>query len=412
MRYCNKCGDPVSENEKFCNKCGNPLVENNNQNNNNINNNVNNTNNSSFNKTPITRKTLTHDQQNIIIGLFAGLAILGSIIMCSFAYKTLNGNVFISDTPRETGDTSTGTEVVDNTSQKRSRYQTVIISDNVYNGVSITSKEDGYKLINSDSVNQKSNCPKEILEIENAFINKYGITAVNLCEIGVDFSNEIMSVFDRVYKEFPQLKNYLTNLTLTNDPGNSGFIAAFQPFFLFADNNGNYPVIAKTSVLLNAKYFLNEESLSNSMTASSKAGHFPPNATRSSSVAHELGHYISFITMMLSHSYDSVYYTDSEDKYNSLYNVLIDFSKGTYSLDIITTAYNNYKNDTNDNIEFDTWRGTISKYALAKDNKGEYIYDETIAESFHDIFLNGDNAKVASKYVYKELKSRFERLVK
>ena len=41
VKYCNKCGDPVSDNEKFCNKCGNPLVENN------INNN---TNNSNFNK--------------------------------------------------------------------------------------------------------------------------------------------------------------------------------------------------------------------------------------------------------------------------------------------------------------------------------------------------------------------------
>lgn len=403
MKYCDKCGNPIESNESNCSKCGNSLVQNNN---------INNNNNTNFNKTPITHKTLSQEQQNIIIGLFVGLSILSSIFMCTYAYKSLSGTIYISDTPRESGTVVSDTNTTSNNIPKKGKYQTAIISDNIYRGVTISSKEDGYQLITKDSVSQKDNCPKEILSIENTFISKYKMTAVNLCEISVDFSKEIMNVFDKVYKDFPQLEKYLTNLTITNDSDNSGFIAAFQPFFAFADNNGNYPVIAKTSVLLNSKYFLNEESLKSSMIASSKAGHFPPNATRSSSIAHELGHYISFVTMMSSHSYDSVYYTDSVDRQNGLYEVLIDFSDGTYSLDILKTAYDNYKNDTNDNIEFDDWRGTISKYALAKDNNGEYIYDETIAESFHDMFINGDSAKLASKYIYQELKSRFERLVK
>lgn len=402
MKYCNKCGDPVSENEKFCNKCGNPLAENN------INNN---TNNSNFNKTLITHKTLTQDQQNIIIGLFAGLAILSSIFMCSYAYKTLSNSIFISDTPRETP-TVTEDKTTNNDIPKKGKYQTVIVADNIYSGVSITNKDDGYKLIVSDSVNQKSNCPKEILSIENEFINKYGITAVNLCELNVSFAKEIMGIFDKLYTDFPQLKKYLTNLTLTNDPGNDGYIAAFQSYFGFADDKSGYPIIAKTQMLLNSKYFLNESRLESSMRAGSNSGHFPPNTTRSSSISHELGHYVSFLAMMSSHSLDSVYYSDSDAKQSKIYEVLLDFSKGNYSLDIITTAYNNYKNDSNDNIELDAWRGTISQYALAKNNNGEYIYDETIAESFHDVFVNGNNAKPASKYIYKEVKERFERLVK
>ena len=59
-------------------------------------------------------------------------------------------------------------------------------------------------------------------------------------------------------------------------------------------------------------------------------------------------------------------------------------------------------------VTLDEWRGTISQYALAKDNSGAYIYDETIAESFHDVYLNGDNAKDASKYIYTVLKSELE----
>ena len=75
---------------------------------------------------------------------------------------------------------------------------------------------------------------------------------------------------------------------------------------------------------------------------------------------------------------------------------------------MLQEAYNNYKSDTNTTLSFDEWRGTISGYALAKDNNGEYIYDETIAEAFHDTYLNKDNARDASKYIIKVLKKYLE----
>ena len=59
-------------------------------------------------------------------------------------------------------------------------------------------------------------------------------------------------------------------------------------------------------------------------------------------------------------------------------------------------------------MSLDEWRQTISNYALAKNNSGEYIYDETIAESFHDVYLNGDNASDASKYIVSVLKAKLE----
>jgi len=77
-------------------------------------------------------------------------------------------------------------------------------------------------------------------------------------------------------------------------------------------------------------------------------------------------------------------------------------------LTMIKEAYENCKKDTNTTLEFDEWRATISSYAVAKDNNGDYIYDETIAEGFHDVYLNGDNAKEASKYVVNVLKERLE----
>ena len=71
---------------------------------------------------------------------------------------------------------------------------------------------------------------------------------------------------------------------------------------------------------------------------------------------------------------------------------------------MIKEAHENFKKDTGSNIDLDVWRETISSYAVAKDNSGNYIYDETIAESFHDVYLNGETAADASKYVVAVLK--------
>ena len=108
---------------------------------------------------------------------------------------------------------------------------------------------------------------------------------------------------------------------------------------------------------------------------------------------------------MKHHNLESILLVD-EKNINDFYNIYSDFGKGDFSLQMINEAYGNYKRDTNTTLTVDEWRGTISKYALAKDNSGNYIYDETIAESFHDVYLNGENAKDASKYIIKVLKSK------
>ena len=75
---------------------------------------------------------------------------------------------------------------------------------------------------------------------------------------------------------------------------------------------------------------------------------------------------------------------------------------------MIEEAYNNYQQSTTSPLPFDEWRGTISDYALAKDNYGKYIYDETIAEAFHDVYLNKDAAAEASKYIVEVLQEKLE----
>lgn len=376
--YCNKCGSYVDSNNNFCNKCGNK-----------INNNTNNIN-----------KKL---EKNIIIKIVLIVAII--CILVGVAILIINNKKYrISDEGYTTSEVVTTNN---DKNAKKGKYTTAIIYDNVYEGVSIKSVSEANELIEKDSVDQKSNCPKDILEIENEFINKYNITAVNLCEMDIDFARELQSVFKTIYDEYPEARKHLTNLTLrnTNMLTDGHTIAAFMPTFPFATSNSSstYPWVIKTQVLLSSSFFLNKEKLEAGTKASSEAGHFPPNSNIYSPVAHELGHYLSYLAMTHNYKLDDFLLIDSS-KINLLYTVMNDFADGKFSLKMITEAYENYKRDTNTSLSLDEWRGTISSYALAKNNDGKYIYDETIAEAFHDTYLNHDNAKDASKYIIKVLK--------
>lgn len=286
---------------------------------------------------------------------------------------------------------------------------TSIISDNTYVCEELNSEELATQLIREDSISQKENCSEEILEIEETFIQKYGITAVNLCEMDVEFAKELEKVFEQIYREYPKARGYLTNISLKNESIlRSGVIASFLPIFSFADiSSSNYQLIVKTQMFLSSSYFLNPEKLKSVTLDASNSGHFPKNSTIYSPVAHEMGHYLSFIALMKEYNVSSILLI-GKDNYSSLSDLGIASKTGEFSYKMLEEAFQNYQKDTNDTISFDDWRGTISNYALAKDNGGNFIYDETVAEAFHDVYLNGDNASIASKYIVSVLKEKLQ----
>lgn len=371
--YCPKCGDIIEKGETYCNKCGTYLPKNNN-------------------------KKITLIVTMLVLGIV--LLISGFILV----YQNNIDTYYFSEDVYSDDNVSLDSS---NTSSKKSKYSTVIVYDNTYSGMEINNDKDAYDLIVKDSVNQKDSCSSEIIDIENNIISKYGITAVNLCEMNVDFARELGNVFKKIYDEYPSVRGYITNLTLVNASMSDNYIAAFMPAFNFAtsDSKSTYPWVIKTQVLLNTSYFLNTERLETSVTDGSNSGHFPPNATIYSPIAHELGHYLSFLAMMKSYKLDSILLIDNENL-NTFYSLYSDFGEGNYSLTMINEAYEKYRRDTNTKLTLDEWRGTISQYALAKDNSGEYIYDETIAEAFHDVYLNDEGAKDASKYIVSILKEK------
>ena len=400
-KFCSKCGSKLESGSKFCNKCGNPIsVAKTTSNQNNSNNSFN-----TKSKESIFYKLNQKIANNKGIFVFIGICIIAInlIVIGINKNKKYYFNINEEKQPEEVVENS-------NNERKRGKYSTIIIYDNTYSGVKIKNKNDAFNLIKKDSVSQKDKCPEKMRKVEEKMIADFGITAINLCEMDIEFAEELGNVFKKIYDEYPTVKGYITNLTLVNSSMSNNYIAAFMPVFNFAtsDSESTYPWVIKTQVLLNTSYFLNKDKLEASVTDGSDSGHFPKNATIYSPVAHELGHYLSFLAMMKHYDMSSILLVNGNNS-NTFYNLYDDFAKGDYSLSMINEAFENYKKDNPTTMSLDEWRGTISNYALAKDNSGEYIYDETVAESFHDVYLNGDNASDASKYIVEVLKEKLEK---
>ena len=288
-----------------------------------------------------------------------------------------------------------------------SNEETSIVYDYQYfEQLIFNSEEDVRRLVSSDSNKQKGNCMPSVMSIENEIINNYGIVAVNLCEMPVHMAEELIDVVAYIYANFPTAREYLTNLTIANVGANT-YIAAFMPVFTFGTSKTStgYPVAIKTQIILNAKYFLNIDKLNNSVEYGVKSGYFPRNANRSSAVAHEFGHYLSYVALLNHYNTNRLNFVRASQS-DLLYRVYDDFNNGNYSLQILKDAYNRYQKMYGDDISFDDFRKSISTYAVARDKSGAYVYDETIAEAFHDVYLNGENAAIASRVIFSELKER------
>ena len=431
--FCSNCGNKNEVGAAFCASCGNKLAKKDelivsNQSkqsstpvsisNNIVNQPINNQSMTSQPVQPINNQQVNVTHNNVkngniklyLLGAVIGIAIL--VISSLIITVATSLPIYFSPDPHIVDPTVSGDGSGDlppeeptttNQPATSNPSKTVIVYDNTYEGINFNSVSDAKKFIVDDSVNQKDSCPKEIVAIEERIIKNYNILAINLCEMNKDFALEVEDVIKTIYNEFPSVRGYLTNMSLVNAPKSEGYIAAFQGIFPFAYASSGDKIVIKTHIMLNTYYFLNLQRMEASMKDGSSTGHFPPNTVRSSAVAHEYGHYLSFIAAIKHYNLSSplIYNFENEDLFLDIIN---DRNEYKLSLQIITEAYNNYKSKTNTTMSLLDFRSSISKYAVTKNNEGKYLYDETIAEAFHDCYLNGDKAKDASKEIVSVLK--------
>ena len=265
-------------------------------------------------------------------------------------------------------------------------------------------------LIVKDSEDQKGTTANEIKQIESQIIRNYKVKAVNLGEMDVETARGIAKAFEYIYTNYPAARNMLSNISIGNMSVQQGSVLAYfgpHEFAVSTSSTSGYPKSVKTLMCLNSKYFLNPDLLKAAVDTSSNSGHFPKNTNEYATVIHESGHFLTLVATMKKYGLETTHYMDeaSMEKY---VQVVQDWNANKEPLSIAQEAYENYKKKYNDNISFDEFRASISGYAMAKNSNGDYIYHETIAEAFHDYYINGNNATKASIEIMNVLNSRLQ----
>jgi len=276
-------------------------------------------------------------------------------------------------------------------------YNTTILkTDNQYINENISNLEMALQKINSDFEEQEWECKNniEIGKIENSLQDITNITNVSFCDMNINEAKKISDVIIKIYKLFPNIKGYLTNISITNDNNRNNYVASFQPVYQFVNSINNineYNKVNKTQILLNSYYFLNEETL----TKPVKENWYVKDANWESLIAHELGHYINYVTLLKENKVKNTILETKENEKN-IDNIIEIINNQTYSKQLVNEALNNYNKKYKANIEISEFSLLISNYASQKNSQGEYIYDEIIAESIHDYYLHEKDASKAS----------------
>lgn len=286
----------------------------------------------------------------------------------------------------------------------------VIKTDNKYNKENIDFYENAIDLIKKDFSNQAWLCEKniEVSKIEYELQENYSIPSVVFCDISYDVALNLKNVIDEIYSLFPNIKGSLTNITITNTSSSSEYIAYFQPLYQFVnidEDIKSFNKVNKTQILLNSYYYLNKDILEKNLSNLLLENYYVPDATIYSLIAHELGHYISFVLLLKENNLENITYQTINNQ-NKINNVINNFNNGIYSNKLINEALNNFNLKYNLNYDIENFVSTISKYASSKDENGNIIADEVIAESVHDYYLHKENMKDSSREIINLIKSK------
>lgn len=293
---------------------------------------------------------------------------------------------------------------------KNGYNSTILKTDNIYNNIEVSSYEDAKIYIKEDVEKQDYLCKNnfEVRRIEYDLETTYNIASINFCDMSLNESQKIRDVIDKMYKLFPSIEGALTNITITNAKTKDEYIAYFQPMFQFINPNENisiYNKVNKTQILLNSYYFLNDFMLSKPIDDIVGENWYVKDATWESTIAHELGHYISFKILLKENNLDNITFV-TNNNISIINNVLNEFDSQKFSLNIINKALENYNLKYKTNLNINEFASTISNYASTLDKNGQLIADETIAEAIHDYYLHNENCTKASLEIVNIIKSK------
>lgn len=283
-------------------------------------------------------------------------------------------------------------------------------TDNQYQNIEINSKEEAIDYIKKDLIKESWQCKNnpQVVLIEKELTELYNIPIINLCDVSLEEAEKIKETITQIYTTFPSIQGYLTNITITNANNKDEYIAYFDPVYTFVNNNNDinsYNQINKTQILLNSYYFLNENILNKGINNITQDNYYPKDATFESLIAHELGHYISFVILLKENNIEDITLI-TKDNYEDYQNIINNLNNETHSKSLIETAMKNYNQKYQTNITIEDFTKDISLYASQKNKQGNIIYDEVIAEAVHDYYLHKESSSKSTIEIINIIKER------
>ena len=290
-------------------------------------------------------------------------------------------------------------------------YQTTLINtDNQYHHVQVQNYDEAILMIKKDFSHQEYNCFNsfDVQLLANEIEKEQEIPSVSFCDMSLEESKKIQAVIHNLYELFPNIKGALTNITLTNAKTKEEYIARFQPMYQFVNVNENIDSsnqVNKTQILLNSYYFLNENVLTKKVDEIVGEGWYVKDATWESTIAHEFGHYISFVSLLKKYHLPNITFVTAEN-HELIETVLDEFNQGTHSQELVLEALRRYNQKNNEQLDVKSFAQKISQYASIENQNKNLIFDETIAEAIHDYYLHGENMNLVSKEIIEVIKSK------
>lgn len=204
--------------------------------------------------------------------------------------------------------------------------------------------------------------------LERNVKNKYNVQRARLKGIDRKAILDTLKNMDKVYKDFPQIKNTIKEINVIEHP-NGGLN-------ITPDIEDN-----KYIMEINKKFYENVNILKEQYKEDVRRGFHPKNTKYEDIGNHELGHCVTYEII--------------KNSYTDINLIINDWNNDITAKKIVTKAFNNL--GINDKITQNILRNNISKYATSK-------WSETIGEAFSDFYRNGKSASVLSKEIIKIMK--------
>lgn len=290
----------------------------------------------------------------------------------------------------------------DENNHKVGEGETAIRYGIVYD-MEVTSADMAAAIIREEGQRQRENYDNPPIEaIESQMEEEFGILAVNLGEMSENMAQYVYEGFAYMYDRYPQLYGSLTNLTLGNMGNRTGGTMAFSQRTELVVNGyyGKYPFVEKHQIVLNARWFLDDEEFERICESQVKTGYWTKGADPSSVIVHELGHQLQNVIVQKQFGLECPYYI-TEENGEIFYEYHRDrLSKiGNVTEKLLQEAYEKWRRDYGNEGTYEDFAAQISLYALKDEKKTDYQPSETFAEAIADIYRNGENACDAAKAI-------------